>query len=205
MLVLTLLLAIHPMYGRRSWEHSKHILRLPTQETYDGVADLYVYFYQQGLHLTRAGGRMSYIVTNKWMRAGYGQPLRTFFAQAGALERIVDFGHAPIFEDADVFPCILVLHKPLPAEEQAPQPEPQVQVLNFPREELSRIVQQKQSLDGYIHEQSHSLPHSRFGATAWNLEGSAVNDLLAKIQRVGVPLTEFSRCKALSRCANRSK
>ncbi len=164
-------------------------------ETYDGVADLYVYFYQQGLHLTRAGGRMSYIVTNKWMRAGYGQPLRAFFAQTGALERIVDFGHAPIFEDADVFPCILVLHKPLAAEEPAPQPEAQVQVLNFPRAELSRIVQQQQSLDGYIHEQSHNLPLKRFGATAWNLEDAAVDDLLAKIQRVGVPLTKFANVK----------
>ena len=83
--------------------------------TYHGVADLYVYFYEQGLRLTRVGGRMSYIVTNKWMRAGYGEPLRAFFAAQGALERIIDFGHAPIFEDADVFPCILILEKPRPS------------------------------------------------------------------------------------------
>jgi hypothetical protein len=164
-------------------------------ETYDGVADLYIYFYQQGLHLTRAGGRMSYIVTNKWMRSGYGQSLRAFFAQTGALERIVDFGHAPIFEDADVFPCILVLNKPEPQEEQALPPDRQVQVLNFPREELNYIVQKKQSLQGYIQERSYHLPHSRFTASAWNLEGSGVNDLLAKIQRVGIPLTEFSGVK----------
>src|SRR5436190_24062482 len=37
-------------------------------ETYHGAADLYVYFYQQGLRLLRQGGRMSYIVTNKWLR-----------------------------------------------------------------------------------------------------------------------------------------
>ena len=160
-------------------------------ETYDGVADLYIYFYQQGLQLTRVGGRMSYIVTNKWMRSGYGQLLRGFFAQTGALERIVDFGHAPIFEDADVFPCILVLDKPKLQNEEN-MPERQVQVLNFPREELNRIVQKKQSLNGYIHEQSHSLPHSRFSSAAWNLESSAVDDLLAKIQQVGIPLTEFA-------------
>ena len=163
-------------------------------ETYDGVADLYIYFYQQGLHLTRVGGRMSYIVTNKWMRSGYGQHLRGFFAQTGALERIVDFGHAPIFEDADVFPCILVLERP---QEQSEENVPgrQVQVLNFPREELSRIVQKKQSLDGYIHEQSHSLPHSRFSSAAWNLESSAVDDLLVKIRQVGIPLAEFAGVK----------
>ena len=164
-------------------------------ETYDGVADIYIYFYQQGLQLTRIGGRMSYIVTNKWMRSGYGQLLRGFFAQTGALERIVDFGHAPIFEDADVFPCILVLEKSQ-GQSEGDVPERQVQVLNFPREELNRIVQQKQSLNGYIHEQSHSLPHSRFSSAAWNLESSAVDDLLAKIQRVGIPLAEFTGAKA---------
>lgn len=163
-------------------------------ETYDGVADLYIYFYQQGLQLTRTGGRMSYIVTNKWMRSGYGQPLRGFFAQTGALERIIDFGHAPIFEDAEVFPCILVLNKP---QEQSVENalERQVQVLNFPREELNHIVREKQSLNSYILEQSHSLPHSRFSSAVWNLESSAVDDLLAKIRRVGIPLTEFAGVK----------
>ena len=38
---------------------------------------------------------MSYIVTNKWMRSGYGERLRAFFAKEGALKRIIDFGHAP--------------------------------------------------------------------------------------------------------------
>ena len=37
--------------------------------TYHGTADLYVYFYEQGLRLLRSGGRLSYIVTNKWLRA----------------------------------------------------------------------------------------------------------------------------------------
>ena len=45
-------------------------------EVYHGVADLYVYFYEQGLRQLRRGGLMSYIVTNKWLRAGYGEPLR---------------------------------------------------------------------------------------------------------------------------------
>jgi hypothetical protein len=161
-------------------------------QTYGGVADLYIYFYQQGLQLTRAGGRMSYIVTNKWMRAGYGQPLRAFFAQTGALERVIDFGHAPIFEDAEVFPCILVLNKPSQLDQQA---ERQVQVLNFPREELNRIVQAKQSLDCYIHTQSQSLPQSRFSSAAWNLEHAAVENLLAKIRRVGIPLSQFAGVK----------
>jgi hypothetical protein len=169
--------------------------------TYHGVADIYVYFYEQGLRLTRAGGRMAYIVTNKWMRAGYGAGLRAYFAESRALERIIDFGHAPIFEDADVFPCIVVLEKPDPAVQAAtarlradgqPLAERQVQVVNFPREVLGRVP-----LGGYIRAQSHSLPQSRFGRAAWTLETSAGDALLAKIRRVGVPLAEFAGVKPL--------
>ena len=159
-------------------------------ETYRGVADLYVYFYQQGLSLTRSGGRMSYIVTNKWMRAGYGEPLRAFFAKEGVLERIIDFGHAPIFEDADVFPCILVLEKPVPEVEQSPSLERAVQVLSFPREELGKV-----NLGRYIQERSHTLPQNRFSGTAWNLEASSIDDLLVKIRRIGTPLAEVAQVK----------
>jgi hypothetical protein len=38
--------------------------------SYHGVADLYVYFYERGLELLAPRGTLSYIVTNKWLRAG---------------------------------------------------------------------------------------------------------------------------------------
>jgi type I restriction-modification system DNA methylase subunit len=158
-------------------------------ETYHGVADLYVYFYEQALRLTRAGGRMAYIVTNKWMRAGYGESLRAYFAEHAAVERIIDFGHAPIFEDADVFPCILILRKPTP-QEQADLSTQVVQALTFPREELGKV-----NLGRYIREQSQSLSQSRFGRAPWTLGSSAVDDLLAKIRHAGVPLAEFAGVK----------
>ena len=84
---------------------------------------------------------LSYIVTNKWLRSGYGEPLRNFFANQGVFEQIIDFGHAPIFQDADTFPCILSVRKPslsvevvggarqerpLPATLQSAKLEPQI-------------------------------------------------------------------------------
>ena len=60
------------------------------------------------------------MVTNKWMKAGYGEPLRGFFAEKGWVESVVDFGHAKqIFKDADVFPCIIVVRRP----GDGPEPE----------------------------------------------------------------------------------
>ena len=77
------------------------------------MADLYVYFYELGMRLLKPGGRLSFVVTNKWMKAGYGEPLRRFFAENAWVESVVDFGHAKqIFQDADVFPSIIVARRP---------------------------------------------------------------------------------------------
>jgi len=80
---------------------------------YDGMADLYVYFYEQGVRLLRPGGRLSYVVTNKWLKAGYAEALRELFATKGQVEFVADFGHAKhFFPDADVFPSVVVVRKP---------------------------------------------------------------------------------------------
>jgi Eco57I restriction-modification methylase len=79
-------------------------------DAFDGMADLYIYFYEQGLRLLRPGGRMSYVVTNKWLRAGYAEALRDLFATKGQVEFVADFGHAKhFFPDADVFPSVVVV------------------------------------------------------------------------------------------------
>ena len=57
---------------------------------FDGMADLYVYFYEQGLGLLKPGGRMSYVVTNKWLKAGYAEGLRDLFAEKAWLEFVAD-------------------------------------------------------------------------------------------------------------------
>ena len=157
-------------------------------ETYHGVADLYVYFYQQGLGLTRPGGRMSYIVTNKWLRSGYGEPLRGYFAEQGALERLIDFGHAPIFEDADVFPLIAVLERQPAAATGEAAAARQVRVTAFPREQWIGGA----DLARYVAEHSHAVPLAGLGRAAWSLEHAPVEALLAKIRGVGVPLGDFA-------------
>ena len=54
---------------------------------FDGMADLYVYFYELGLRLLRPGGRLSFVVTNKWLRAGYAEKLRGLLSSEGWSER----------------------------------------------------------------------------------------------------------------------
>jgi SAM-dependent methyltransferase len=76
--------------------------------SYDGVADLYVYFLELAHRIARPGGRYCLIVPGKWLTCAYARPLRAFLAEQASVEGIVDFGRAlPLFDDADAFPCIV--------------------------------------------------------------------------------------------------
>ncbi|MGO9111380.1 MAG: Eco57I restriction-modification methylase domain-containing protein, partial [Thermoguttaceae bacterium] len=159
-----------------------------TYRTYHGMADLYVYFYELWLRLLKPGGLLSFIVTNKWMKAGYGEPLRRFFAENAWMESVVDFGHAKqIFEEADVFPSIIVARRP----SERPKPAT-ARLCTIPREQL-RI----DDLSRQIEEEGVGLPLSQLGADAWQLEPVGISTLFAKIKAAGIPLAEFARVKPL--------
>jgi hypothetical protein len=103
----------NPPYVRQEWIKADKPYLEEHYRAFDGVADLYVYFYELGLTVLRPGGRLGFIVTNKWMKAGYGEPLRKLYAETAWVESVVDFGHAKqFFPDADVFPSILIARKP---------------------------------------------------------------------------------------------
>jgi SAM-dependent methyltransferase len=163
-------------------------------QAFDGAADLYVYFYELGVRLLKPGGLLSYIVTNKWLKAGYGEGLRRFFSQQALVEELIDFGHAPIFEDADTFPCIIRAGTALPASGQLLQEwsgrSETARVCTIPREQLGSI-----SVAQYVSEQGFDVPRSRFGAAPWSLEPPAVETLMAKIKARGLPLREFAGVK----------
>ncbi|WP_373510004.1 Eco57I restriction-modification methylase domain-containing protein [Thiocapsa sp.] len=176
--------------------------------SYHGVADLYVYFYERGLELLAPRGTLSYIVTNKWLRAGYGEPLRRLFSERAVLEEILDFGHAPIFEDADTFPCIIVVRpRSAPSDEglndgdgsgagpQAaadPAEPPMVSVCPVPRDRSTEL-----SLEHYVHEHAYPVPWSRYDAGPWSLESPEVETLMGRLRERGVPLAEFVGCKPM--------
>jgi type I restriction-modification system DNA methylase subunit len=121
----------NPPYVRQElFKEAKATLRRNFPQVYESTADLYVYFYARTHQILRPGGTACVISSNKWLKAGYGEPLRRFFANSAWVESVVDFGHAKqIFQDADVFPSILVFRKPT-----ADAPPPTARVCAIPRE-----------------------------------------------------------------------
>ena len=153
-------------------------------DSYDGVADLYTYFYEKGLKILKSDGILSYIVTNKWLRSGYCEALRKFFVENTIVDQIVDFCHAPIFEDADTFPCIIVAKKVL-KEAVIPKESP-VLICPVPRNKLKDI-----NLSQYVDQEGFSVEWSRFSEQAWSLESPQVDLLMQKIKNIGISLKDF--------------
>ena len=67
-------------------------------EVHVGTADLLVYFYARAIQLLRPGGWMSFISSNKFMRAGYGNGIREHLTSELAIQKIVDLGDLPLFD-----------------------------------------------------------------------------------------------------------
>lgn len=79
-------------------------------QCFTGTADLYVYFFEKSIELLRVGGLLSFITSNKYFRAAYGEKLRAFLLYGTAPQVILDFGDTNIFT-AVAYPCILVTEK----------------------------------------------------------------------------------------------
>lgn len=156
--------------------------------SYHGMADLYVYFFERGLELLKPGGRLSFVVTNKWLKAGYAEPLRRYFAEKAWRETVVDLGHAKkIFPEADVFPSIAVLVKPRPG---MPAPVPRASV-------ISRDEVRLDDLERQVEEEGFDLSAELLASAPWTLEPPAVEALMAKIRACGVLLGEYGGMKPL--------
>ena len=80
-------------------------------KTYARTGDIYCLFYERGYQLLKPNGHLCYITSNKWMRAGYGEKTREFFAKNTNPLLLIDFAGVKIFESATVDTNILLFAK----------------------------------------------------------------------------------------------
>ncbi|QDU27781.1 Type IIS restriction enzyme Eco57I [Anatilimnocola aggregata] len=86
-------------------------------QTARGNFDLYVLFIERALELLQPGGRLGFIVPNKWGTLDYAAPLRELLLQTTTLEQIVDLSSLRVFPQASTYPQVIVLSKrPAPAK-----------------------------------------------------------------------------------------
>jgi len=169
----------NPPYVRQeAIKDLKPFLKAQGYECFEGAADLFVYFYEKSVKLLRTGGALSFISSNKYYRAGYGEKLRAFLARELTLHQLLDFGDAPVF-DAIAYASILIGSKNLPganATARAHTWQPDAPLDDFGEVLGTRGVQISQ----------HELKQD-----GWRLESPAVLRLLETLRRAGKPLGEY--------------
>ena len=120
-------------------------------------------------------GKFSYIIPNKWMRANYGKPLRTWL-KTKRLLRIIDYGDLPVFEEATTYPCILSVEKG--------EPNSALQVVKMDELAFDR-------LQDYVEANSYEQPQAELDDGGWSLANQDVQKVLDKLNKVGVPLEQY--------------
>jgi methylase of polypeptide subunit release factors len=148
-----------------------------------GQYDLSGLFIERGLELLRPGGRLGYIVPNKFMAADYGAALRALLAQETRILRLEDVSADGLFPGAATYPVILVA--------QAGPPPPGAQVtLAGPGRPATQVAQAALcGLDGGILPACATAPLLEFARHLAALPGR----LPAAAIGCGIARTGFAR------------
>ena len=148
-------------------------------EVYTSTADLYIYFYKRGTELLRLAGVLTYISSNKFFRAAYGENLRTFFTDNQCIRRLLDFGSVQVFK-ASVDTCIVLV------ESTGPDEETFLAATFRDEADIPRLSEAFQERAFAMH--MHSL-----SPEGWVLTSSDAIALLAKLQNTGTQLSELGQ------------
>ncbi len=152
-------------------------------KTHNANGDIYCLFYESGVNLLKNGGVLSFITSNKWMRAGYGENLRGFFASQNPLQ-LVDLGGG-VFENATVDTNILLIQKN-PNQNQ-------LKALTLTKSNSAKAdeAQEKpQTLAQIFHSQAINLPN--LTKDAWFVGNPQQQSLKTKIEKAGVALKDWN-------------
>ena len=155
---------------RKMYEHCGY-------SSFASTGDIYCLFYEKGYQMLKDGGHLCYITSNKWMRAGYGEKTREFFANKTNPILLIDFAGVKIFESATVDTNILLLsksnnlHKTVCAITNKQNKD---SVKN-----LSDFVQQQHSICSFTNEEN------------WGILSPIEQSIKQKIESVGTPLKDW--------------
>ena len=174
-------------------------------ECFTGTADLYVYFFERSLQLLRTGGVLSFITSNKYFRAGYGERLRTYLAYATRPSVVLDFGDAPVFTSI-AYPAILVTQKTRSVElgqlpkslgrdgpPGRPQENGRLGEASLP---ASRVMTWTPGPDirefpDIFERDAFALAQRDLKPDGWRMENPVSLRLLERLRKAGTPLGEY--------------
>jgi len=158
----------------------KPYLKATYPETYSGTADLFVYFFYQGVKLLRSGGCMTYISSNAWLQTNYAEPLRRFIRERTTVDSLLDLGNNRTFAAApDVCPSIFLIRNVQPIADH------RIASVTFQRDDeldLSSTALEAKAVAILQHDQPD---------TGWQIKDDSERSVFKKLLSAGTPLIDF--------------
>ena len=143
-------------------------------ETYARTGDIYSLFYELGFNILCKKGILTFITSNKWMRAAYGESLRNYFVEKTNPILLIDFGGVQVFDSATVDTNIFMGTK------------------TKYEEKTNACLLNKDfnsdSLEGFI--KNNSTP-THFKSDSWVVLSSIEKRIKEKIEKIGTPLKDW--------------
>jgi type II restriction/modification system DNA methylase subunit YeeA len=145
---------------------------------YNSTSDIYTYFYEAGFNLLKSGGSLTFITSNKWLRAKYGTNLRRFLKKNTRIQEIVDFGGHQVFKSSTVDTCIVRFEKGEPAGASIP-------FVNIGKDFDNAVLSE------YARQNRQYIAQPKLNDTGWTLADGQVLALKEKIEKMGTPLKDW--------------
>ena len=145
--------------------------------TFARTGDIYCLFYERGWQLLKKNGHLCYITSNKWMRAGYGEKTRDFFANKTNPLLLIDFAGVKIFESATVDTNILLFSRS-----------------NNQHKTICAITNKQnkdsvKNLSNFVQQQDISCDFST--SDSWVVLSPIEQSIKKKIEAIGTPLKDW--------------
>ncbi len=144
--------------------------------TYSKGADIYCLFYEQGGQILKQNGLLTYITSNSWLRAIYGDLLKKYFIESMSPVSLLNIEDIQVFEEATVESNIITLQKGNESD-------------SFPVVNLSSDYAFGSSLSDYFNANSFTfkIPNT----SEWFIGDQKLGELKLKVEGVGKLLKNF--------------
>jgi len=151
---------------QKDWEQQNY-------ESFAKTGDIYCLFYEKGYRILRNQGVLTYITSNKWMRAAYGKKLRQFFSSETQPLTLIDFSSYQVFETATVDTNVLLFRK-----------QKRTQSVHACKIDTSFTSQTP--LDAFVEKTGIALDD--LSEDSWVISSQAEYRIKKQIEKVGTPL-----------------
>ncbi|ELS7739284.1 TPA: Eco57I restriction-modification methylase domain-containing protein [Campylobacter jejuni] len=148
-------------------------------KVYKGTSDIYTYFYELGFNVLKDRGVLSYITSNKYTRAGYGEALREFLLKNVKFLEYTDLNGIKVFDSATVDTSILCFEKSKSKDNK------------FKYLALSNEILKTCAYDIGLYKDFAEFSQNSLSKESFTFSDENTSALKAKIERIGTPLKEW--------------